>query len=302
MTARNKSGSALDDEQLRLVDRLLDLAIDEDVGSGDATTLALFPDPGEALGQFVARQAGVMAGGAVVRRLYERMGARFADNPGAVALEVLKPDGERFLPGDRLLAVSGDSGVILMGERTALNLLQRMCAVAARTREYVDRVAGTKAGIYDTRKTNPGHRVLDKLAVRAGGGLNHRMGLFDMILIKDNHVFRYGGPGPAVRAARQRSSLPVMVEVDTLEQLREALMEEPDFVLLDNMGPDTLKAAVALTDEVSGKYDLRRPQLEASGGINLDTVAAAARSGVDRISVGALTHGAGSVDIGLDFA
>lgn len=288
-------------EQLHLVDRLLDLTIDEDIGSGDATTLSLFPDPGAASGDFTARQAGVMAGGGVVQRFYARVGARFADDAGAVKVEILKRDGEAFAKGDKLLRVTGDAAVILMGERGSLNLLQRMCAVAARTRQYADRVAGTSANIYDTRKTNPGHRVLDKLAVRAGGGRNHRMGLFDMILVKDNHLAKYGGPAKAVKAARSRSSLPVMVEVDTLEQLREALGAEPDYVLLDNMGPDTLKAAVDIADAAAAEKGLRRPELEASGGINLDTVAAAAASGVDRISVGALTHGAGSVDIGLDF-
>lgn len=289
-------------EQLHLVDRLLDLTIDEDIGSGDATTLSLFPDPGRAEGDFTAREAGVMAGGGVVARLYARIGARFADNADAVRVTVLKRDGDAFLKGDRLLHVEGDATVILMGERGALNLLQRMCAVAARTRRYADRVAGTKAGIYDTRKTNPGHRVLDKLAVRAGGGSNHRMGLFDMILVKDNHLAHFGGPAKAVKAARSRSSLPVMVEVDTLDQLRDALTAEPDYVLLDNMGPDVLKEAVAIADAAAREKGLKRPELEASGGINLDTVAAAAASGVDRISVGALTHGAGSVDIGLDFA
>ncbi|MCD8139358.1 MAG: carboxylating nicotinate-nucleotide diphosphorylase [Planctomycetaceae bacterium] len=288
-------------EQLHLVDRLLDLTIDEDIGSGDATTLSLFPDPGSAQGDFTARQSGVMAGGGVVARFYARLGARFADNDAAVTVEALKRDGDLFKKGDKLLRVAGDAAVILMGERGALNLLQRMCAVAGRTRQYADKVAGTRAKVYDTRKTTPGHRVLDKLAVRAGGGANHRMGLFDMILVKDNHLAKYGGPAKAVAAARSRSSLPVMVEVDTLDQLREALPAEPDYILLDNMGPDTLTAAVGITDSVTGEKGLKRPELEASGGITLETVAAAAASGVDRISVGALTHGAGSVDIGLDF-
>lgn len=292
---------ALSQEQLRLVDRLLDLAIDEDVGDGDATTRALFPNPGHASGRFVARQAGVMAGGEVVRRLYLRLGARFTDNPSAVKIDALKDDGDRFSAGEGLLDISGDTTVILMGERTALNLLQRICAVAGRTRGYVDRIAGTRAKMYDTRKTTPGHRVLDKLAVRAGGGENHRMGLFDMILIKDNHLAAHGGPGKAIRAARERSSLPIMIEVDNLEQLKEALGAEPDYVLLDNMAPDILARAVKIADDAAATQKLRRPQLEASGGITLDTVTAVAASGVDRISSGALTHGAGSVDIGLDF-
>lgn len=292
--------SALPEEQLRLVDRLLDLALDEDVGPGDATTTALFPEPAAAEGDFVAREDGVMAGGGVVQRLFSRLADRFASG-GAVRVDVLARDGAAFGKGDRLLHIAGDARLILMGERAALNLLQRMCAVAARTRRYADLIRGTRARILDTRKTNPGHRVLDKLAVRAGGGLNHRMGLYDMILVKDNHLAKYGGPGEAVRAARARSPLPVMVEVDTLEQLLGTLPAEPDFILLDNMGAEACALAVRTTDEVCARDGLKRPLLEASGGINLATVAAVAQSGVDRISVGAITHGAGGVDIGLDF-
>lgn len=299
-----KNDLGIPDEQVRLVDRLLDLAIDEDIGSGDATTASLFPESRTAEGFFTARQSGVMAGGGVLARFFARLGARFADDAGAVELEILLPDGGGFKAGDKLLRISGDAGTILMGERVALNLLQRMCAVAGRTRQYVDLVKdvpGSRAGIYDTRKTNPGHRVLDKLAVRAGGGQNHRMGLFDMILVKDNHLARYGGPAAAVKAARSRSSLPVMIEVDTLEQLADALPAEPEYVLLDNMNAELLREAVRLADTASKEKNLRRPRLEASGGINTDTVRAAAASGVDRISIGALTHGAGGVDIGLDF-
>jgi nicotinate-nucleotide pyrophosphorylase (carboxylating) len=294
----------LTDEQLKLVDRLLDLAIDEDVGPGDATTLALFPEPGLVQGDFAARQDGVMAGGPVVKRVFARLAARFRSDENAVRMDILKRDGEAFAKGDKLLRISGDALVVLMGERVALNILQRMCAVAGRTREYVrlvEGVAGSRAGIYDTRKTNPGHRVLDKLAVRAGGGRNHRMGLYDMILVKDNHLAKFGGPAQAVRAARENSKLPVMVEVDTLAQFGETLPAEPDYILLDNFDAGMMRRAVELADSVCAAQKLRRPGLEASGGINLSTVAAAAASGVDRISVGALTHGAGGVDIGLDF-
>lgn len=288
-------------ERLRLVDRLLDLAIDEDVGDGDATTRALIPPSRSATGRFVARKGGVMAGGEMVRRFYARLGARFADNAWAVNIDIIRRDGSEFAAGDVLLVASGDAGLILMGERASLNLLQRMCAVATRTREFVQRAAGTRAQVCDTRKTIPGHRVLDKMAVKAGGGVNHRMGLYDMILIKDNHLAAYGGPGGAVRTARGRSSLPIMVEVDTLEQLREALSAEPEYVLLDNMSPETLAEAVRLTDALVLEKGWRRPLLEASGGVSLDTVAATAASGVDRISVGALTSGTGMIDIGLDF-
>lgn len=288
-------------ERMRLVDRLLDLAIDEDIGDGDATTAALIAPLRNATGRFAARRGGVMAGGEIVRRFYARLGARFAENAGAVCVDIIRRDGEEFAADDVLLIVSGDAGLILMGERAALNIVQRMCAVASRTREFVRRAAGTRAKVCDTRKTVPGHRVLDKLAVRAGGGVNHRMGLYDMILIKDNHLVAHGGPDGAVRAARARSSLPIMVEVDTLEQLREALAAEPEYVLLDNMSPETLAEAVCLTDALTAEKGWRRPLLEASGGVGLETVAATAASGVDRISVGALTNGAGVIDIGLDF-
>ncbi|MDR1535388.1 MAG: carboxylating nicotinate-nucleotide diphosphorylase [Planctomycetota bacterium] len=284
-----------------LLDRLLNLAIDEDVGPGDATTMALFPRPRTARARFTARAAGVMAGTEAVRRLFFLLGERFAGDPGAVRLGILKAEGESFSPGDGLLDIQGDARIILMGERISLNLLQRLCAVAALTREFVRRVAGTGAEIYDTRKTVPGHRLLDKLAVRAGGGRNHRLGLYDMILIKDNHLAAFGGPAGAVRAAREKSPLPIMVEVDTPGQLEEALRAEPDYILLDNMAPPALAEAVAAARRLSAELGLRRPQLEASGGIGLETAAAAAASGVDRISVGSLTHAPGSVDIGLDF-
>ncbi|MDR3212088.1 MAG: carboxylating nicotinate-nucleotide diphosphorylase [Planctomycetota bacterium] len=286
-----------------LVDRLLDLALDEDIGPGDATTAALFPGAGrEAKGFFTARDPGVLAGGEVVSRLYSRLSARYYDDSGAVRVKALLADGTAFTAGTRLLEISGDARVILTGERTALNLLQRLCAVASRTRTYVDRVRGTRAVILDTRKTLPGHRILDKLAVVAGGGSNHRLGLYDMILIKDNHLAAFGGAAAAIRAARQASTLPVMVEVDNLEQLADALTAQPDYVLLDNMTPERLAEAVALTDARVREKGGKRPALEASGGVNLDTVAQVAKSGVDRISVGALTHAAGSLDIGLDFS
>lgn len=289
-------------QQAALIDRLLDLAIDEDVGPGDATTAALLTSRTVAKGVFAARGAGVMAGGEVVKRLYARLAARHYDDAEAVRVEQTLPDGNRFAAGDALLAIEGDARVILTGERAALNILQRMCAVAARTRAFVDKVRGTRAVILDTRKTTPGHRVLDKLAVVAGGGANHRMGLYDMILIKDNHLAAYGGAAAAVSAARAGSSLPIMVEVDDFDQLRDALSAEPEYVLLDNMSPSRLKEAVTLVDRTAGEKGLKRPLLEASGGVTLDSVADIAASGVDRISVGGLTHGAGSVDIGLDFS
>lgn len=293
--------SEMNEHQLALVDRLLDLAIDEDVGTGDATTQVLFGPADHAAGRFVARQNGIMAGGEVVRRLYARLGARYADNAGAVRVDILKPDGSPYGPKESLLGVSGDTGIILMGERTALNILQRLCAVASRALQFADLTAGTRAGIYDTRKTTPGMRLLEKMAVVAGGGNNHRMGLYDMVLIKDNHIAAYGSVAKAVETARARTNLKIMIEVDTLEQLRQVLPAQPDYVLLDNMPADVLAEAVRLTDDECAAKNLARPQLEASGGINMDTVARVAQSGVDRISVGQLTNGAGSMDIGLDF-
>jgi nicotinate-nucleotide pyrophosphorylase (carboxylating) len=288
-------------EHLALADRLIDLALDEDIGPGDATSKALFAEPGRITGLFRARAAGVMSGGWTVGRVFARLGARFFDDAGCVGLEQLKRDGERFVPGDNLIRLQGNAAAALAGERTAINLLQRMIGVATRTAAFVDAVAGTRAKILDTRKTNPGMRVFDKAAVVDGGGINHRFGLYDMVLIKDNHLALYGGARDAVREAKKNCRLPVMVEVDTLEQLADALEAEPDYVLLDNMRPDSLARAVAMADRAAKEKGLARPLLEASGGVTLESVRAVAETGVDRISVGGLTHGAGVVDIGLDF-
>lgn len=292
----------------RAIDALLRLALEEDVGPGDATTDALVPPDAVAAADFVARVGGVMAGGALIARLFAHLDGQGHIRPGAAAPEAspvrweqVREDGVFFAPGDRLARVRGPARPILVAERTALNLLQRMCAIAARTRDYVDAVAGTRAAILDTRKTCPGHRALDKWAVRAGGGQNHRLGLHDMIMVKDNHLAIAQSPAGAVRLARESSKLPIMVEVDDFDQLRDALTAEPDYVMLDNMDADRLARAVALTDDICEKKKLRRPSLEASGGVNLTTVARLAASGVDRISVGALTQGVPAVDIGLDF-
>ncbi len=282
-----------------LVDRLLDLALAEDVGDGDATTLALVPADARLTAAFVARGGGVLAGLDALERLLHRFDAE-------VTLMRLAADGETVAPGKRLAQVAGPARSILTCERTALNLLQSMSGVATLTRAYVEAVAGTNAAIYDTRKTRPGMRVLDKLAVVAGGGRNHRFGLHDMILIKDNHLALLDAPETAagiveaVRAARAASTMPVMVEVDTLAQLEAALPVEPDFVLLDNMPPPVLREAVAAADRCRER-GLRRPALEASGGVNLHAVRAIAETGVERISAGALTHSAVALDIGLDY-
>jgi nicotinate-nucleotide pyrophosphorylase (carboxylating) len=211
---------------------------------------------------------------------------------GGGDFQELKRDGERVRAGETVAVVEATVRALLSGERTALNLLQRASGIATATARYVNAVAGTGARITDTRKTVPGLRVLDKYAVEAGGGVNHRFGLFDMFLIKNNHVDRAGGIAAAV--ARIRASgvdRPLMIEVRNLEELREALVSNPQYILLDNMDLQTMREAVRITGG--------RVQLEASGGVTLETVRAVAETGVDRISVGALTHSVEALDISL---
>jgi nicotinate-nucleotide pyrophosphorylase (carboxylating) len=213
-----------------------------------------------------------------------------------VAISREKSDGDAVREGQSLLRISGDARAILSAERAALNFLGRLSGIATLTRRYVDAVAGTNAKIVDTRKTTPGLRAFEKHAVRCGGGHNHRVGLFDAVLIKDNHIVAAGSIKAAIRAARAAAghTLKIEVEVDTLEQLKAALEEKIDCVLLDNMEPATLTKAVKM---IAG-----RCLAEASGGVNLSTVKEIAATGVDLISVGALTHSAPVLDLGLDFA
>ncbi len=279
----------------KLIDALIELALAEDVGSGDATTLALAPECATLSAVFTAREDGVLAGLEVTEHLFK------AIDPEVTITPILT-DGSSFKKGDKLARIKGPARSVLTGERLALNIMQHMCGVATETSKYVKAVAGTKAKIYDTRKTKPGHRAIEKMAVKLGGGDNHRQGLYDMILIKDNHLAlaNIASPAEAVHQARKSSDLEIMVEVDTLEQLSNVLPEEPDYVLLDNMGPDVLKKAVKMADDYAAGGG-RRPKLEASGGINFATVTAIAQSGVERISVGAITHSAPALDIGLDY-
>ena len=216
-------------------------------------------------------------------------------DPDAV-YSIEKADGEAVHPGTPLATISGHARAILSAERVALNFMGRMSGIASLTRRYVDAVAGTKATIVDTRKTTPGLRAFEKYAVRCGGGGNHRTGLFDAILIKDNHIAAAGSAANALKAARSQAghTVKVEIEVDTLDQLREVLPLGPDIILLDNMKLDELREAVRLTSD--------RALLEASGGVNLESVRGIAETGVDLISVGALTHSAPVLDLGLDFA
>jgi nicotinate-nucleotide pyrophosphorylase (carboxylating) len=285
------------DREARAADTLIRLALEEDFGeAGDVTSTATIPISGRARARFVARAPGVLAGIPVARRLAEQF----------ELLEGWRPhhgDGDRVEPGTVFAEVAGPARSILALERTALNFLQRLSGIATLTARFAAEVAGTAARIYDTRKTTPGWRILEKYAVRCGGGFNHRMGLYDAVLIKDNHLAflrAQGVPEPVAAAvAAARAHAPdgaiVEVEVDTLEQLELALRCRPDLVLVDNLGPEGLFRAVARRDALAPGVEL-----EASGGVNLQTVAALARTGVDRISVGALTHSAPALDLALD--
>lgn len=275
-----------------LIDPVVRLALAEDLGrAGDVTAAACIPAEARLTADFAARQAGVAAGLAVVRLAVRTM------DPDAVVEERIK-DGQAFEAGQILVRVEANARALLAAERTALNLLGRLCGVATLTRAYVEAVAGTGARIADTRKTTPGLRALEKHAVAMGGGSNHRFGLDDAVLIKDNHVAVCGGAAEAVRRARAWVGhlMKVEVEVDGLDQLDAvlALDDGPDVVMLDNFGLDDLREAV--------RRNAGCVVLEASGGVNLKTVRSIAETGVDVISVGALTHSAPSLDIGLDAA
>jgi nicotinate-nucleotide pyrophosphorylase (carboxylating) len=280
--------------------RLIELALDEDLGRrnpawlGDVTSRALII-PGVTVGKaaFVARQSGVLAGLPVVPLVL----ASVVD-PNLLTFEPILTDGASLESGSRIALVRGRIDSLLTAERTALNFLQHLSGVATLTRRYVEAVAGLPVQILDTRKTTPGWRLLEKYAVRQGGGHNHRMGLYDGILIKDNHLAAMNMARSIPEAIRIAHStpLPVEVEVDTLEQLDEALPGKPDIILLDNMPPATMREAVHRRNSVAPSV-----LLEASGGVTLETVRAIAETGVDRISVGALTHSAPALDIGLDY-
>ncbi|MBU2116003.1 MAG: carboxylating nicotinate-nucleotide diphosphorylase [Alphaproteobacteria bacterium] len=278
-----------------LIEPVVRAALAEDLGrAGDVTARACIPEGARMRAVFAARKAGVLAGIDCVRL------AVLAMDPKA-SVDLKLSDGDAFEAGAVLAEVEADARAFLAAERTALNLLGRLCGIATLTRAYVEAVAGTKARIADTRKTTPGLRALEKHAVLCGGGVNHRFGLDDAILIKDNHVALCGGEAAeAVRRARAAAGhlMKVEVEVDRLDQLRAVLGlsagQGPDVVMLDNFSLDDLRTAVA---ETAG-----RVVLEASGGVTLGTVRAIAETGVDVISVGALTHSAAALDVGLDAA
>jgi nicotinate-nucleotide pyrophosphorylase (carboxylating) len=272
--------------------RAVRAALAEDVGGGDVTTLATVPGGARSVAYLNARQPLVVAG-------VEFAGCAFRERSAKIQVATLVGDGQRVKAGETLMKISGSSHAILGAERVALNFIQRLSGVATLTAQFVEAVRGTGAKILDTRKTTPGWRRFEKYAVTCGGGNNHRIGLFDQVLIKDNHLVALQGEKPnaiAAAVARARKKYPdlkVEVEADTLTQVAQAADAGADIILLDNMTPAQLRAAVKI---IQG-----RAKTEASGGVNLKTVRAIATTGVDFISVGAITHSAPAVDIGLDF-
>jgi nicotinate-nucleotide pyrophosphorylase (carboxylating) len=268
------------------LDRLIEQALLEDIHTGDITTQAVVPGSRPASARLIAKEPLVVAGIFAAQKVFHRL------NP-AVIYTACCDEGFRASRGDILATVEGNAADLLMAERVALNLLQRMCGIATLTSVYVKAVQGTKARIVDTRKTTPGLRELEKYAVRVGGGINHRTGLYDGVLIKENHIAAAGGIAEAVSRARAYipHTLKIEIETETPGQVEEALAAGADIIMLDNMDCDTMRRCVGM---ISG-----RAQVEASGGVSLDTVRAIAETGVDIISIGALTHSPRAMDISM---
>lgn len=262
-------------------------ALEEDIGPGDITTEALIPPEAKGRGEIIVKENLVLAGMDMARNVFHQV------NP-EISFSANHKDGSGLSPTTVIATISGPLASILTAERLALNLLQRLSGIATLTRKYVNKIEGTKARIVDTRKTTPLLRSLEKYAVRAGGGKNHRFGLFDGVLIKDNHIAAVGSISESVKRARKRAphTLKIEVEVENLDQVKEALSAGVDIIMLDNMAIEAMKEAVNL---ING-----RAIVEASGGINLDNVRQVAETGVDLISVGAITHSARAMDISMD--
>jgi nicotinate-nucleotide pyrophosphorylase (carboxylating) len=268
---------------------LISQALHEDIGEGDATTIALIPQDARGQGAIITRHTCRIAGLEIAREVFRQLDPE-------LRVETPCNDGDEVPPGEIIMNLTGPLRPILTGERTALNFMQRLCGIATLTAAFVEKIRGRPVQILDTRKTTPTLRCLEKHAVRCGGGANHRFGLFDMILIKDNHRrFRSGSAGlaDAIRDARQQyPNLPLEVEVESEEELREALTACPDWILLDNMSPAQMRRCAEIT--------AGRCKLEASGGITLATIEAVATTGVDAISLGCLTHSAPAADLTLE--
>ncbi|MEF2752266.1 MAG: carboxylating nicotinate-nucleotide diphosphorylase [Muribaculaceae bacterium] len=270
-----------------LIDALIDLAFTEDIGDGDHTTLSTIPADAMGRQHLLVKEEGILAGVNIARRVFERY------DP-SLKMTVMIGDGSRVKPGDIAFVVEGPVRSLLVTERTMLNIMQRMSGIATMTARYQERLKGLKAKVLDTRKTTPGMRILEKEAVRIGGGANHRIGLFDMILIKDNHVDFAGGIPNAVSRARaylkeKGKDLKIEVEVRNTDEIRQALDARVDRIMLDNFTPERTAEAVALIGGAA--------EIESSGGITLDTLRAYGEAGVDFISVGALTHSVKGLDM-----
>lgn len=268
------------------LDRIIENALMEDIHTGDITTLAVVRENRKMRARLKAKEAMMLAGIEVAARVFHVL------DPG-ITFTAHFSDGDLLDSGDMIAEIVGDASLLLQGERVALNLLQRMCGVATQTARYVQAVAGTKARVVDTRKTTPGLRILEKYAVRVGGGINHRTGLYDGVLIKENHIAAAGGITTAISRARAYipHTLKIEVETETLAEVGEALTAGADIIMLDNMDVTTMREAVAM---IGGKA-----LAEASGGVNLTTVREIAETGVDIISVGALTHSVRAMDISM---
>jgi nicotinate-nucleotide pyrophosphorylase (carboxylating) len=262
-------------------------ALEEDIGTGDLTSEFLVPADHQSAARIFAKENAVLAGTQAAQAAYQQLDSQ-------LTITIRRQDGEAVSPGDTVLEIAGRTRSILTGERVALNFIQRLSGVATITRRFVEAVAGTGAQILDTRKTTPGLRALEKAAVKAGGGRNHRLGLFDAVMVKDNHLLAHPSLAAAVKEIRQRyPELLIEVEADSIEQVREFVrLEAINVILLDNMRPEEIRHCV----------ELRRPGLkfEASGGVSLSTARAIAETGVDYISVGQLTHSAPAIDFSLE--
>lgn len=270
-----------------LIDKLIDLAIEEDISTGDISTNAIIPVHSRATAEMTAKADGIVSGLCVIKDVYERF-----DND--IKWEPFVKDGERVKKGDRILRIETSYRALLLGERLSLNILQRMSGIATETAKYVAELEGTHTTLLDTRKTAPGLRVLDKMAVKHGGGSNHRMGLYDMIMLKDNHIKIAGGIPNAIAAVRRNLPLSIKMEVETtnLEEVQQAIDGGADIIMLDNMDNATMKKAVEL---IAG-----RAKTEASGNMSIPRLKEVAACGVDYISVGALTHSVKAMDISMN--
>lgn len=270
-----------------LIDRLIDLAIEEDIATGDVTTDSIIPAHSKAVAEMKMKADGVISGLEIARRVYERF-------EKDIVWEAKVKDGDAVKKGDIILRIEASYRCLLLGERLSLNILQRMSGIATETAKYVKELAGTHTQLLDTRKTAPGLRVLDKLAVKQGGGTNHRMGLYDMVMIKDNHIKVAGSITNAVNAVRKNVPADIKIEVETtnLDEVREALAAQADIIMLDNMNNQDMAEAVKI---IAGKA-----KTEASGNMSIPRLKEVAATGVDYISVGALTHSVTALDISMN--